>query len=141
GYMTSNDDVVGVLTTARQSLRRPGGLLIADFWYGPAVVIDPPGHRFREIDTPDGRILRFSCGQNLPEQQRCDILIKVIYLREDRVVTETEEMHRVRYFFPLELDLMLRACEFRLLTLRTFPDVEAPASLKSWAAVLVAVSN
>jgi SAM-dependent methyltransferase len=140
GYMSSNDDVLGVLTTARQSLR-PGGLLIADFWYGPAVIIDPPGHRFREIGIPDGRILRFSCGQNVPEQQRCDILIKVVYLQDDRVASETEEMHRVRYFFPLELDLILRACEFKLLALRTFPDVEAPASLRNWTAVLVAVSN
>jgi SAM-dependent methyltransferase len=139
GYMWSNDDVLGALAAARRNVRE-GGLFIADFWYGPAVVVDPPGHRFRQIDVPEGCFLRLSRGQHVPEYQRCEISIKVLHLQKDRLVTQTEEVHRVRYFFPLELDLMLRVTGFRLLALTGFPDIENPASAREWVAAVTAVA-
>jgi hypothetical protein len=46
----------------------------------------------------------------------------------------------IRYFFPLELELMLRISGFRLAALTGFPDIDAPASALNWAAALVAIA-
>jgi SAM-dependent methyltransferase len=139
GYMTSNDDALGALGAARKNLRQDG-LLIADFWYGPAVVVDPPGENTREFETGQARVVRSSSGLHLPDSQRCEITVKVTRLQGDRVLEQAEETHRVRYFFPLELELMLRVSGFELLALTGFPDIDAPASARKWAAAVVAVA-
>jgi SAM-dependent methyltransferase len=139
GYMTSNDDALNALAAARKNLR-PGALFIADFWYGPAVVADPPGENTREFDGDGVRVIRSSSGRHLPDGQCCEILVKVMRSKGDRVVDEAVETHRVRYFFPLELELMLRFNGFRLDALTGFPDVDASPSARKWAAAVVATA-
>jgi SAM-dependent methyltransferase len=139
GYMTSNDDALNALAAARKNLR-PGGLFIADFWYGPAVVADPPGENTREFDGDGVRIVRSSSGRHLPDSQCCEISVKVTRSKDDRVIDEAVETHLVRYFFPLELEFMLRSSGFRLMALTGFPDIDAPASARKWAAAVVAIA-
>jgi SAM-dependent methyltransferase len=139
GYMNSNDDLTAALATARANLRQ-GGVFIADFWYGPAVVVDPPGERMREIVAGDIRFLRYSRGTHESELQRIRISIRVIELQGDRVRADTEEVHVMRYFFPLELDLALRSYGFRVATLTGYPDIAQPASSRDWLAALAAVA-
>ena len=137
GYMTSNDDALAALASTRRSLREEG-LLIADFWYGPAVVADPPGDNTREFEGRHMRIVRSSTGRHLPDSQCCEIEVKVARLEEGRLAEEAVETHRVRYFFPLEIELMLKVSGFRLLALTGFPDIGAAASARAWGAALVA---
>jgi SAM-dependent methyltransferase len=139
GYMTSNDDFVAALETARASLRE-GGLFVADFWYGPAVVIDPPGERLREIAGEDSKLLRYSRGTHDPDHQCIHIAIRVIEMQDDRIRSDTEEVHTMRYFFPLELDLALKSSGFRLAALTGYPDIDKPASANEWLAALAAVA-
>jgi SAM-dependent methyltransferase len=139
GYLTSNDDVLSALGSVRKNLRQDG-LLIADFWYGPAVVVDPPGQNTREFEADGVQIVRFSSGRHLPDSQSCEISVKVTRLKGDRVIDEALETHPVRYFFPLELELMLGISGFRLMALTGFPDVDAPASARKWAAAMVAIA-
>lgn len=139
GYMNGNDDLNAALATARANLR-DGGVFIADFWYGPAVVIDPPGERMREIVAGDRKFLRYSRGVHESDLQRIRISIRVIELQGDRVRADTEEVHVMRYFFPLELDLALRSHGLRLDKLTGFPDIEQPVSSRDWIAALAAVA-
>jgi SAM-dependent methyltransferase len=139
GYMNSNDDLTAALTTARANLRA-GGVFVADFWYGPAVVTDPPGERMREIVAGDSKFLRYSRGVHEQELQRIRISIRVIELQGDRVRADTEEVHGMRYFFPLELDLALRSHGFRVAALTGYPDVRQPVSPRDWMAALAAVA-
>jgi len=140
GYMNSNDDLTSALATARTNLR-PGGIFAADFWYGPAVVIDPPGERLREIAAGEAKFLRHSRGTHEPEQHRIRIAIRVIELQEDRVRSDSEEVHTMRYFFPLELDLALRAHGFRSVALTGYPDISKPVNTREWLAALAAVAG
>ncbi len=139
GYMNSNDDLIGALATARANLR-DGGVFVADFWYGPAVVADPPGERMREIVAGDSKFLRYSRGTHEADHQRIRIAIRVIELKGDRVQADSEEVHGMRYFFPLELDIALRSHGFRVAALTGYPDVDQPASTREWMAALVAVA-
>ena len=140
GYMCSNDDFTAALATARANLRR-GGVFVADFWFGPAVVADPPGERLREIVAGDTRFLRSSRGIHEAELQRIRISIRVIEMCGDRVRADSEEVHMMRYFFPLELDLALRFHGFRVARLMGYPDVSQPASVLNWMAALSAVAD
>jgi len=139
GYMASNDDLLAAFSNARANLRE-SGLFIADFWYGPAVVADPPGESKREFSTPDGLITRTSSGQHLMHEQSCLIAIKISRSQDGSVVDEGVETHRVRYFFPLELELALRVSGFRLLGITGFPDIDARPDERNWVAALVAVA-
>jgi len=139
GYMHGNDDFIAALKTARAHLR-PGGLFIADFWFGPAVVADPPRERLREITAGGSRLLRFSSGIHEPELQRIRVSIRVIELQGDRVRADTEETHLVRYFFPLEFDLALRTNGFRVSAFTGYPNISEPASAQDWLAAVVAIA-
>jgi SAM-dependent methyltransferase len=139
GYMNSNDDLTAALATARANLR-DGGVFVADFWYGPAVVADPPGERMREVVAGGTKFLRYSRGVHEQDLQRIRISIRVIELQGDRVCADTEEVHLMRYFFPLELDLALRSHGFRVAALTGYPDVQQPVSAGAWLAALAAVA-
>jgi len=139
GYMNSNDDLVAALTTARANLRE-GGVFVADFWYGPAVVIDPPGERMREIVAGETKFLRYSRGVHEQDHQRIRISIRVIELQGNHVRADTEEVHLMRYFFPLELDLALRSHGFDVAALTGYPDIQQPASAREWLAAFAAVA-
>ncbi len=139
GYMASNDDLLAAFATTRRHVR-DGGLLIADVWYGPAVVADPPRDRHKEIQAASGSILRTSSVDYRPDEQLCAITIRTALVADNAVRDQSEELHLVRYFFPLELDLALRASGFRLLSMRSFPDVAKPAGVAKWPAALIAVA-
>jgi SAM-dependent methyltransferase len=139
GYMSSNRDFTAALATARANLRE-GGVFVADFWYGPAVVIDPPGERLREITAGDTRILRCSRGTHEPDRQCIRIAIRVIEVHQGQIRADSEEVHTMRYFFPLELELALQSHGFRLAALTGYPDIDQPASASEWLAALCAVA-
>jgi SAM-dependent methyltransferase len=139
GYMARNDDLVNALTTARNNVR-PDGLLIADFWYGPAITADPPGRSAREFITSQGTMVRSSSGHHLPNEQACVITIDLSRKQDGQSTASSQEVHRVRYFFPLELELALRLARFKLLQITGFPNVSIPASERSREAAFVAAA-
>ncbi|MBL8550624.1 MAG: class I SAM-dependent methyltransferase [Hyphomonadaceae bacterium] len=139
GYMNTNADLRGALTTARRNLRK-GGVFVADLWYGPAVLADPPGDRLREIEIEGGRLLRFSSGRHEPDRQRMQITIRVMHIAGGRVLSDSEETHGMRYFFPLELDFALAAHGLKLDALTGFPGVDEPASVRRWMCALAATA-
>jgi SAM-dependent methyltransferase len=139
GYMSSNQDFAASLTTARANLRA-GGIFLTDFWYGPAVVFDPPGERLREIGAGDTKILRYSTSVHEPDRQCIRITIRVVEVQQGQVRSDSEEIHTVRYFFPIELESALQSHGFRLAALTAYPDIEKPPDASHWQAALCAVA-
>lgn len=137
GYMPTNDDLLAALGAVHRHLRA-GGLFMFDIWYGPAVVADPPGSRWKSIRSSEGTILRCVDSVHDPHSQCCDVTIRLLRTNGDQIIADTEETHRVRYFFPLEIDLALRMAGFRLEAVRTFPDINAAPGVSTWSSVVVA---
>src|SRR2546426_874449 len=54
------------------------------------------------------------------------------------LLSETEEEHTVRYFFPLELELFLESTGFTPVRLAAFPEFERDADEKTWNVLAVA---
>lgn len=131
GYQVENEDVLAALGTARKHLR-PGGLLLFDTWYGPAVLTGKPDDREKIVEIPDGRIIRSARGTLNTARHLCHVEFRVRRERPGHPPDEFEEKHDVRYFFPLELDLLLKVSGFHLLRLGAFPDFERDPGPDTW---------
>jgi SAM-dependent methyltransferase len=137
GYQLENSDVMSVLKTARRHLK-PGSLLIFDVWYGPAVLRERPSDRIKVIPTSNGKILRVASGELDVSRQCCSVRFHLWRVADGRVVSEIQETHRMRYFFPLELSFFLDSSGFSLERLGAFPKFDDEPDETTWNVVAVA---
>jgi len=137
GYQLTNEDILAALKTVRRHLK-PGGLFIGDVWYGPAVLAIRPGDRIKTIPTEDGKVIRLASGKLDIYHQLATVHYHVLHLRGQTLLTESEEAHQMRYFFPQELHLFTAICGLRLLGLRAFSSLERPPSEDTWNTLVFA---
>jgi SAM-dependent methyltransferase len=131
GYQLENKDVVAALKTARQHVRT-GALFIYDVWYGPAVLHQRPSECSRVIPTADGTILRIASGQLDISRHLCAVHFHLWQMSGKLILSETKETHFMRYFFPLELDLLLECTGFSSLRLGAFPEFDRDPDETTW---------
>ena len=131
GYQLENKDVLAALKTARQHVRT-GALFIYDVWYGPAVLHQRPSERSRVMPTADGKILRIASGQLDVSLHLCSVHYHLWQMSGKRIVSETEETHVMRYFFPLELRFLLECAGFSSLRLGAFPEFDRDPDETTW---------
>lgn len=136
-YQLSNKDVISTLSTARRHLTR-GGLLIFDVWYGPAVLSNRPSQRIKVVNTDHGRILRVSSGTLDVRRHLCRVDYLLWVLEGNRIISNTEESHSMRYFFPLELELFLESTGFTSARLGAFPEFKQEPDETTWNVIQVA---
>ncbi|MHB8262643.1 MAG: class I SAM-dependent DNA methyltransferase [Acidimicrobiales bacterium] len=142
GYLVGNDDLRRAIEGVRAVIR-PGGLFVADYWYGPAVLAGKATTRVREIhdERTDSTLLRVAEGAiQMPEQQYT-ITLRLWRWQEDQLIQRTTETHEMRFFFPRELELLLEGCGFEVLDHTAFPQVHEPPSVSDWWACIVARSK
>jgi len=137
GYQLDNGDVLGALQAARLLLR-PGGLFMFDIWYGPAVLHQRPSERVKVMKTPEGEIIRIARSELDVGRHACSVNYHIWRIENHRVVAENEETHRMRYFFPMELQLCLESSGFKLLRLGAFPDFDRDPDETTWNCVAIA---
>lgn len=114
-YMIMDDDLERTFQTARRHLN-VGGAFLFDFWYGPAVVRDPPRQRVKTTSVGERYIQR----RTIPELDRERRVVCVNYDIEIKNIasgetTRGQEQHFVRYFFLNELESKLVASRFELI--------------------------
>ena len=131
GYQLENDDVMRALKNARRHVKT-GGIFCADFWHGPAVLSLGTSERMREIPTENGATLRFSSGDLRPEKHAVDVHFRLWELQNKQLTKQTNETHRVRFFFPLEIELYAQLCGWKLVNLSVFGDLNETPSTDSW---------
>ena len=136
GYQCEDRDVLLTLSGARRHLR-PGGLLIFDVWYGPSVINQKPERRSRVVSTGSERILRTAEGELSKQAQVCTVRIRA-WRESEPEKTFVEESHRVRYFFPDEIENFATQTGFKILRIGAFPDVDTDPNEMSWNVLCVA---
>jgi SAM-dependent methyltransferase len=137
GYQLTNDDVLAALRSVKEHLA-PGGLFICDVWYGPAVLSVRPSERVKVIPTADGQIIRAASGSLDTFRHLCEVRYHLWTMSRDRLLSETEESHQMRYFFPQELRTLMHFSEIRLLDISSFEDPTQPPSEATWSVVVTA---
>ena len=137
GYQLENRDVLAALRTARKHLHS-GGLFIFDVWYGPAVLCQGPSERVKVIPTDRCQILRVASGELDIQRHLCKVSYRLWKIEGERLAGQTEETHRMRYFFPLELDLFLESSGFIPVRLGAFPEFDRDPDTTTWNALALA---
>lgn len=137
GYLLSNEDSMAALQNARAAIRT-GGLLVFDVWYGPAVLTIRPTDRARLVSTEHGQVIRLVSSQLDTRRHVCSVKYDLWHIEGDRVKDHSEELHATRFFFPMELEMMLTQANFSLVSLTAFPGLDSPADETSWNALGVA---
>ena len=137
GYQTTNDDVIRALRTAKAHLR-PGGIFVADFWYGPAVLTLGPESRFKTIAQDGHRVLRYATGVCDEARHTCTVSYDTVTIEGTAVLGEVHEDHVMRFFFPLEIDFALDSAGLARSALTAYPEVSRAPGVSDWCACLVA---
>jgi SAM-dependent methyltransferase len=127
GYLTNDDDLARALSRVRRHL--PAGAPLAfDFWFGPAVLNEPPGPRAKVVRGVERRAAA-----------SLDLLTQVVHVEYELVVDGalTREVHPMRFFFPREVALLLERAGFRLERLSAFPS-DSPPNESTYTALAIA---
>lgn len=139
GYMNSNDEVIAALSNVRKHLRL-GGLFAFDCWYGPAVLVQRPEDRVRVVNTPTGQTIRAASTTVDSFAHLAHVKFQLWSISGEKFSGLSEETHSMRYFFPQELDLLLRMTGFELKSIKSFPDGQA-ATDETWNVFCVATAR
>jgi SAM-dependent methyltransferase len=131
GLLNRNQEVMAAFHNARRHIRLEG-LMLFDVWYGPAVLTIKPSDSVKIIPKPGGKMIRVATGKLDTRHHLCEVRFYLFNIQGDRLVQETEEVQMVRYFFPMELELMLHQSGFALLSLTAFPTLDRPADETTW---------
>ncbi len=137
GYQVTNAEVLAVLTNAHRHLR-PGGLLVFDTWYGPAVLGVKPADRIKVIEDNGGQVIRTATSTLDTRHHLCDVHYRLWRVVGDQVVSRSQELHRMRFFLPMELEFFLNSAGFTLVSLSAFPELDRPADETTWNVLWVA---
>jgi hypothetical protein len=110
----------------------PGGLFIADFWYGPAVLGERPAERVKIIAEPPDRLIRLAQPKICTESNLVEVSYTLLRLHGQQLIEETREVHPMRYFFLPEMDMALSHAGLKLLHACPFLNLDEPLSEQHW---------
>ncbi len=134
-YQQTNADLAAAFATAAAHLES-GGLFVFDFWYGPAVLNDPPAVRVRRLDDDRTRVRRVAEPVLRPNDNVVEVHYEIDVEDVPSGVTERlRELHPMRYLFLSELLMLADAAGFELVDRRAWMS-DAEPSLESWNAVV-----
>jgi SAM-dependent methyltransferase len=137
GYQLEDADLTAALAAVRRHLD-PGGLFVFDVWNGLAVLADRPGERRVSVTDGSTRITRNTQAELDIPRHLCRICFDLERMDGGGRIEKWREEHVMRYHFAQELELTLRQNQLDLVSLRSFPDDQAPADERAWNVVGVA---
>jgi SAM-dependent methyltransferase len=121
GYQRTAEDIAAALDAVRRHLNG-GGFFIFDVWNGDAVLAQRPAPRSVTTTESGVDILRRSTTDLDAQRQLCHVHFALQRQETGGDARAWFETHTIRYFFPDELALLLKASGLDLLELRGFPD-------------------
>lgn len=135
-YQITDADLQAVLKTARNHLKA-GGILVFDFWYGPAVLTDRPAIRTKKIEDEHIQIMRVAEPVMYPNQNVVDVNYTV-WVRDKATekVEEIRETHKMRYWFMSEINFFVKEAGFNLLEAGEWMTGKDPG-FESWGVYVV----
>jgi SAM-dependent methyltransferase len=139
-YQITNADLRAAFVTAREHLN-PGGVLIFDCWYGPAVLTDRPAVRIKRLEDEEILVTRLAEPVVHANENVVDVNYQV-FVRDKRQgsVDELSETHRMRYLFTPEVALLLDAVNLQMKEVSGFMTDREPG-FETWNAVFAATRD
>lgn len=135
-YQTTQEDIRSACGAARAHITA-GGLFIFDFWYGPAVLTDPPAVRVKRLEDEHIAVTRIAEPVLYPNRNVVDVKYQIC-IRDKKLgtVEEIRETHSMRYFFMPEIELLLNESGFEMLESGEWMTGKEPGS-STWSVYVV----
>jgi len=136
-YQNDPAQLAALFRTAHAALK-PGGLFFFDYWYGGAVLAQGVETRVKVIEQKPLRLTRIA--QSDHDEQNATVFVNYTLFCEDTdksTIRRVDETHRMRYWFPFEIDAALAASGFEPAAHSAWLSDDPPSS-KTWAAYTVA---
>jgi SAM-dependent methyltransferase len=137
GYITENRDLLRAFQVIGKHLQR-GGLFFFDAWFGPAVLFERPTDRYKIVTQGNERTIRFAHPQMDVLSHTVTVNYKVIHISGNQIKDELDESHKMRFFFPREVEHYLKSCGFELLSMHPFMHDEHLLTEHEWNMAVVA---
>ncbi len=136
-YLTSNTDLESTIRNVASHLRI-GGVFIFDFWYGPAVLLQRPHVRIRNIKNEKYEVCRIADPALNVNTNTVDVNYRM-FVEERSLgrITCVRETHQMRYFFVPELQLLMQHFQLKILHIYEWMST-GPPSEDTWSACVVA---
>jgi SAM-dependent methyltransferase len=130
-YQLSNDDLSAVFGRLKAHLK-PGGVVLFDCWYGPAVLSDRPTVRVRRAEDADTSVVRTAEPTLHANENIVDVSYRLSATdRQSGRVDEFTEVHRMRYLFRPELELLAGLHRLRIVASGAWM-AEQPMDSSTW---------
>lgn len=135
-YQNTNQDLIKALQVAKSHLI-DGGIFIFDFWYGPAVLTDLPTTRVKRLQNDSIKVIRLAEPILYPEESVVNVYYDIFINNQNtKESLEKKELHKMRYFFDTELDLICDLIGLKVLKKFKWMTNDFP-SLDSWNVVWI----
>jgi SAM-dependent methyltransferase len=135
-YQITNKDVESLIRTAYNHLNK-NGLFIFDFWYGPAVIIQKPEVRIKELENDNVKFIRVAKPMIDFSRNVVKVCYKIFVVdKKNKTFLEHEEIHPMRFFFDPELELFIENIGFKLESKFSWLKFEKPSE-NDWSVVWV----
>lgn len=126
-YQTGNAEARQTFANAARHLR-PNGKFLFDVWHGPAVLGERPTVRVKRVEDEKTRLIRIA----EPELDLNAGVVTVRYTmlaesKADSGLTTFTEVHRMRYFFPTEIELLADQTGFDVVRREEFLTGKPPS--------------
>ena len=114
-YQASDEALTAAFNTAAAHLK-PGGLLLFDCWYGPAVLAERPAVRVKRLEDESVFVTRISEPQCNDERNTVEVTYTVFVedKRSGQIQRVPNECHTMRYLFTPEVEALLRRTGLQL---------------------------
>ncbi|MFB2837562.1 class I SAM-dependent DNA methyltransferase [Floridanema evergladense] len=138
-YQTTNQDLQAAFATAKAHLK-PGGVLIFDCWYGPAVLSDRPTVRVKRLEDEEILVTRIAEPVMYPNNNLVDVKYQVfIKNKSNGTVEELQEIHKMRYLFKPEIEVLLSQNQIELLAFKEWLTDKDPG-FETWGVYFIGKS-
>ena len=135
-YQTSNDSVILSFKTIYEHLKDQG-LFIFDCWYGPAVMLDLPGLRVKEMEDENLKVIRISKPFVDFNKSIVEVNFEVnVFDKKSKTFQTISERHPMRYFFQNELFFFAKHCGFNVIDCYTWLTMNSPDK-NSWYVTVI----
>lgn len=136
-YQNSNQELVQAFKAAKDHLG-DGGILIFDFWYGPAVLTDLPVTRIKRLENDLIKVTRLAEPIFHPQINCVDVHYNIFIQDKfkNNAFIEKKELHQMRYLFDTELELIFEKIGFQILDKYEWMSEKSP-SFNSWNVVWI----
>jgi hypothetical protein len=139
-YLTSNKNIIDCFTSVNKHLK-PNSIFIFDIWYSPAVYIQSPQKRTKEIETNEISIKRVAVPEINFEENVVEVNYE-IYIKKNNEDQSTQltETHRLRHFSTPEIKLFAELCDFKFIRAEEFYTAKPPGS-DTWGVCYILQKN